>query len=288
MGADVGILGTAKKAILVSRPIFWPIAPSAYLFGVYSSGGSLGWLEALQALLLSIPLGIYVFGVNDLFDMDSDRANPRRKGSIWGARIEPSDRGWIAPLSALCVIAIFASAAASGNALHMLVVALFLPFPYIYSAPPLRLKSVPVLDSLTNATYTYAPFAMGYSLSGSLGFLSPGMVLFSLVFSAAHAIGTIMDLQGDRKAGIRTFAAALGGRKAALFASAILLANLPFLYHAMKSMFIVMLAYFASSLYVLASPTEERARQCFIVMVGALLLWIAYAAACALFGIPLS
>jgi hypothetical protein len=68
-----------KKALLVSRPIFWLIAPAAYLFGVHAGGTPLGPLVFIQAFLLSIPLGIYVFGINDLFDLETDRINPRRK-----------------------------------------------------------------------------------------------------------------------------------------------------------------------------------------------------------------
>jgi 4-hydroxybenzoate polyprenyltransferase len=135
-----------------------------------------------------------------------------------------------------------------------------------------------VLDSITNATYTYGPFAMGVSLSGSLGFLNPNMVLFALVFSAAHAIGTIMDLEGDRKAGIRTFASVYGPRAAAFFAAIILLANLPFAYSTMKTMFAVVLAYALVSIYVLYSPTPENAKSAFKIMNAAIMLWFAYAA----------
>jgi len=277
-----------KKIILVSRPIFWPIAPAAYLFGVYSSGTAFGWLEALQAMLLWIPLGAYVFGINDLYDIKSDEANPRRSGHLWGSKVTEKDRGWIISASILVVALIMLSTLVTLNPVHILVTALFLPFPFLYSAPPIRLKSRPILDSLTNATYTYGPFAMGYSLSGTLGFLNPGMILFALVFSAAHAIGTIMDLEGDRKAGIRTFASVLGSRPAAAFAVFILALNLPFSYMMMESMFALIVIYTLASLFVLVKPTPKMAKNCFIVMVASLLLWIAYAGGAALGFWPLA
>ena len=274
-----------KKAIIVSRPIFWPIAPAAYLFGLFAGGGEISALAGLQAFLLSIPLGLFVFGINDLYDIESDRANPRRKGVVWGAKVNETDRKWIITISTIIVALILLSALASLEPIHIIVTALFLPFPIIYSMPPARLKSRPVLDSLTNATYTYAPFAMGYSLSGGLGFLDVNMILFALVFSAAHAVGTIMDLQGDRKAGIRTFASVLGSRKAVAFALVILGLNLPFAWSAMKSIFLVIATYFLASAYVFIWPNPENAKRCFIVMVMSIMLWFVYAASSAVFGL---
>lgn len=261
----------------VSRPVFWLIAPSAYLFGVFASGHQMDPIVLFQAFLLSFPLGIYVFGINDLFDIESDQANERRKGEIWGARIVEGDRGWIMAASVMVIAALVASAIWTLNLIHIAAVLLFLPFPFLYSSPPIRLKSRPLLDSLSNATYTYAPFAMGFSLGGTTGFLDPNMILFALVFSAAHAIGTIMDLDGDRKAGIRTFAAVYGPRAAAAFAIVILVANLPFLFHRMISMFLVVLVYLAASIYVFIKPQSSSAKSAFVAMNVSLILWLGYA-----------
>ena len=273
-----------KKIILVSRPIFWPIAPAAYLFGIYLGSVEMSWIVLLQAILLWIPLSVYVFGINDINDLESDKTNPRRRGLLWGAKIIESDRGWIEKLSIAAVLLIFLSALASMNILHIIVTALFLPFPYLYSAKPIRLKSRPVLDSLTNATYTYAPFAMGYSLSGSLGFLDPAMIIFALVFSSAHAIGTIMDLPGDKRAGIKTFASVLGKRPAAAFSVLLIGMNIPFALEIGAGMFGVIGAYFLASIYVLWKPTPDNAKKCFVVMVGSLMIWLAYSTYSILFG----
>jgi len=278
------MLRSIIKAVLVSRPVFWLIAPAAYLFGAYQAGVDFGPLLIIQALLLTIPLGMYVFGINDLFDIESDRANPRRRGQVWGARIEEGDRGWIYTSSLIVVVALLLSAASSGMIEHIITVALFLPFPFIYSAPPLHLKSRPVIDSLCNAAYTFGPFAMGYSLSGSFGFLNLEMVLLALVFSAAHAIGTVMDLEGDRKAGIRTFASALGPRNAALFALLLLVPNLATTYLGMWSFFLVIAAYFLASLAVMVKPEPYIAKRAFEVMNISLFLWMAYVALGALTG----
>jgi len=265
------------RMVKISRPIFWLVAPAAYIYGVSAGGTAIGALVLFQAFLLAFPMGIYVFGINDLHDIPSDRANARRKGELWGAKVEEADRCWITSASTLVIIVMIASALYSQSPLHLLVVLSFLPFPYLYSAPPARLKSRPIIDSLSNAAYTYAPYAMGFSLSGSLGFLNPQMLLFSLVFSAAHAIGTIMDAEGDSKAGIRSFAVSFGPRAAALFAIILLALNLLFLWDLMKSMFLVICAYLLSSVFVFALPSAQNAKAAFIAMNISLFLWIAYA-----------
>ncbi len=265
------------KAIKVSRPIFWLVAPAAYLFGVYSGGMEFGPFVYLQALLLTIPLGIYVFGINDLFDIETDNTNLRRKGEVWGAKIDESDRKWIIQASVAIISFMILCAAMSGQIIHLITVALFLPFPYLYSVPPFRFKSRPVIDSLTNATYTFGPFAMGFSLSGSFGYLNLDMILLALVFSAAHAIGTVMDLESDRKAGMKTFASAISPRAAAVFAVVLIAANLPFAFDSMKSFFLVIVAYLLSSIAVLAWPKPEIAKKAFVAMNISFMLWVLYA-----------
>lgn len=271
------MLGKLLQMIKTSRPIFWLVAPAAYSYGVIAGGSQLGPLAMFQAFLLSFPLGIYVFGINDLNDIKTDRANPRRAGELWGARIGEADRPWILQCSIIIAITMLLTALVSGNWLQLIVMLLFLPFPLLYSAPPFRLKSRPMLDSLSNATYTYGPYAMGFALSGSTGFINLPIILFSLVFSAAHAIGTVMDMEGDRKAGIRTFACSMGPRNAAIFAALILALNLPFVWVFSKSMFAVILAYFASSAYVVFRPVPGAAKFAFILMNAALSAWMAYA-----------
>src|SRR3990167_4055125 len=73
-----------KKLLLISRPISWP--NTAYPFGAayLISGGSLDPTFWVAALFFLVPYNLLMYGVNDVFDYESDIRNPR-KGGIEGA-----------------------------------------------------------------------------------------------------------------------------------------------------------------------------------------------------------
>ena len=71
-----------------SRPIGWIIAPLVFLVGLSYSGADLSFLPILQMLLLSFPYCLFVYGINDVYDYESDKLNPRKK-FIEGVKLKP-------------------------------------------------------------------------------------------------------------------------------------------------------------------------------------------------------
>ena len=68
----------------VSRPAGWSTLPAFFLMGFISSGSTtITPLLILQILLLSFPVCIAGYGINDIYDYESDKINPR-KGFIEG------------------------------------------------------------------------------------------------------------------------------------------------------------------------------------------------------------
>ncbi len=63
----------------VSRPLGWVVAPLVFVIGFYYSNSYLTLLSIVQIILLSFPFSIILYGINDLYDYDSDRLNPRKK-----------------------------------------------------------------------------------------------------------------------------------------------------------------------------------------------------------------
>jgi len=263
----VSLLSKARRALTISRPIFWLAPLAAYAAGLAIAGVQRGWFEVWEMALATFPLSFCVYAVNDYYDMEHDRVDPR-KGGIWGARMTIEDVPWAKALVALFIVLAIATGIISGNPVHLALIGLGVLLPYFYSAPPVRLKSRPILDSLSNTGYAFIPFAAAASLGGSLIFLRPEILLGLLMVAAFHAISTVMDHERDRKAGDTTFSTALGPRAASAFATAIFLINIPlWLPYSPILAFSVGIAALLS-LWLCIRPSPERARTIFKALIG--------------------
>jgi 4-hydroxybenzoate polyprenyltransferase len=174
---------------------------------MWLTGDLFAW-EALPVLLwLTLPFNLLIYGVNDVFDQETDAKNPR-KGSLEGARIDPSEvrpvmLGVIltnAPFLIYSVLFVPLSAA-----VWMLLYALLFVG---YSVPPARFKARTYLDSLSNAAYAFplvfVPLAIG---RGPVWPAALGLMAWS---AAKHTFDAVQDVDEDRKAGITTTAVRLG------------------------------------------------------------------------------
>ena len=174
--------------------------------GMWLTGNLFAW-EALPVLLwLTLPFNLLIYGVNDVFDQETDAKNPR-KGTLEGARIDRSEVRFVV----LGVI--------STNAPFLIYFLLFVPFSALawmllyvvlfvgYSVPPARFKAHPYFDSLSNAAYAFplvfVPLALG---SGPVWSAALGLMAWS---AAKHTFDAVQDVDEDRKAGITTTAVRL-------------------------------------------------------------------------------
>ena len=93
---------------------------------------------------------------------------------------------------------------------------------YFYSAPPLRFKERPPLDSFANDVgYFFLPFLLGFSFSFSFGGSISNnfdvwvdIILITFCVLGFHAFTSIADYTADKKAGYKTFATVFGKRSA--------------------------------------------------------------------------
>jgi 4-hydroxybenzoate polyprenyltransferase len=202
------ILGCVILRLLyISRPVLWinTLGPAAV--GVWLGGDLWRW-EALPILLwLTLPFNLLIYGVNDVFDQETDTQNPR-KGSLEGARIDRSEVRSIAlgvvVSNVPFLIYFFMFVPPSAVAWMVLYALLFVG----YSVPPARFKASPYLDSLSNAAYAFplvfVPIALGE------GVVWPAAVGLMAWSAAKHTFDAVQDVEEDRKVGITTTAVRLG------------------------------------------------------------------------------
>ncbi len=202
----------------ISRPVLWINTVGPATVGMWLAGDLWRW-EALPVLLwLTLPFNLLIYGVNDVFDQETDAKNPR-KGTLEGARIAPGEVRpilWGVVLLNGPFLLYFVPFLPFGATLWMALYALIFVG---YSAPPARFKARPYLDSLSNAAYAFplvfVPLALG---EGPVWPAALGLMAWS---AAKHTFDAVQDIDEDRAAGIATTAVALGPRGVVFWSGAL-------------------------------------------------------------------
>jgi 4-hydroxybenzoate polyprenyltransferase len=217
-----GIGAGIRRLVHISRPVLWINTIGTGFVGIWLTG-SLFDLRALPIILwLTLPFNLLIYGVNDVYDQETDALNPR-KGSIEGARIRQSEVrliGWAVAIVNIPFLVYFLLALPPlANAAILLYAGVFV----FYSAPPLRFKARPFLDSLSNAAYAL-PLAIVPAALGAVPVWPAvaGLMAWSV---AKHAFDAVQDIEEDREAGITTTAVLLGPGGVALWSGAWWLAS---------------------------------------------------------------
>ena len=209
-----------------SRPISWVNTAVPFAAAYAFSGGEIGIELIVLTLFFLIPYNLLMYGINDVFDYESDLRNPR-KGGIEGALLAPElhrktllwSFGLAAPFVAYAVWVSLENLAA----LAVLIITIFAVIAY--SVKGLRFKEVPFLDSVTSSTHFVGPMLFGLLLSEAE--LGTSLLLATAAFflwgAASHAFGAVQDIRADREADIASVATSLGARNTVRLAVALYL-----------------------------------------------------------------
>lgn len=230
---------TLKRIILTSRPMMWPWLVLIYLVGV----GNLSNFSALgvtEILFFTFPLNFYLYGFNDIYDVKTDRINARKRDT---QGLVPEDREvaflkktvWI-PVVLFIIISLF-----SRSLEHIILCLAFVILSFTYSYKGTRFKEIVILDCLNSATIYLMPGLIAYSLRASI-FTLPWQV-YSLVsiYAGIHAITTLIDVEPDKKAGMKTTGTVLGKKGVVTFCLIMVIASLLIFWNILilKSIFVV-------------------------------------------------
>ncbi|WP_404433590.1 prenyltransferase [Microbacterium lacus] len=208
-----------KQLVVASRPVSWINTAYPFAAAYLLTTRQIDLTLIIGALFFLIPYNLAMYGINDVFDYESDLRNPR-KGGAHGAILDRRMHRitlWAAALS--CVPFVFYLIAV-GSPLSWLVLAISLFFVVYYSAPPLRLKEVPFADSVTSSIHFFSPAVYGLVLAGATWTWQLVFVIFAFALwgVASHAFGAVQDVLADREAGISSIATARGARWTVWFA----------------------------------------------------------------------
>lgn len=200
----------------VSRFRFW-----IYTGGTYVVGYALGFTGLADFFLpqyylylfyFFIPANIFIYGVNDYWDRETDLLNPKKDDKEY--RIKNKEFKKL--LRVLYLVTGFSLILmVFQNTGERLIFGSFLLLSYFYSAKPLRFKDKPFIDFSSNYLYVMPGIFGFYLVCHSIPsiFILIGAYMH---ISAMHIFSAIPDIEFDKKAGITTTPVFIG-KRASLF-----------------------------------------------------------------------
>lgn len=214
-----------KKLAMVSRPISWPNTSYPFAVGFLIASGALegATLSGSQLAVLIVgtlyfigPYNLLMYGVNDVYDYESDIRNPR-KGGVEGMK---ESRAFHPTILKAVVITnapflLYLLMASNWQARAVLVLVVFAALAY--SIKGLRFKEIPFLDSITSSFHFVSPLLFALALVGFPHAAFAWVVAFFLWGMASHAFGAVQDIIPDREGGLRSIATQLGAKTTVWF-----------------------------------------------------------------------
>ena len=212
-------MNAATQLLVSSRPVSWINTAFPFAAAYLLTTREIDTVLIVGTLFFLVPYNLAMYGINDVFDYESDLRNPR-KGGAHGAVLDRSLHAptlWAAGLSCLPFV-VYLVAVGSPASWAVLAASLF--FVVFYSAPPLRLKERPFADSVTSSIHFFSPAVYALVLAHAVWTweLVLIVVAFALWGVASHAFGAVQDVVADRQAGISSIATARGARWTVRFA----------------------------------------------------------------------
>ena len=198
-----------SRILTISRPRFWLYEAGTFALGVLAGWGTQSSLffAIVFGLYFLIPANILIYGINDVFDYDTDTLNPIKVA--YEALVPPSEHRsvylWI-----ICTTIPFLFAVPYLSIHALVSFCIFLFCAIFYSAKPIRAKARPVFDSFFSALHYVATGVFGYYLVGGVGIPFIGIIAGISWAVAMHAYSAVPDIEADTSAGLKTVATFLG------------------------------------------------------------------------------
>lgn len=209
-----------SKLFWISRPVSWPNTAypfaAAYILAGFASSSVDLWTLIIGTLYFLGPYNLLMYGVNDIFDYESDIKNPR-KGGVEGLKESRAFHPVVARAVVLTNAPFLLYLFYIGSWESRAVLAAVIFAVIAYSLKGLRFKERPVLDSVTSSLHFVGPLLFGLALQGFPADAWIYVIAFFMWGMASHAFGAIQDIIPDRKAGIASIATVFGARATVWF-----------------------------------------------------------------------
>ena len=206
-------MSTLGQLFVSSRPLSWINTAFPFAAAYLLTTGRIDVAFVVGTIYFLIPYNLAMYGINDVFDYESDLRNPR-KGGVEGALLDPSIHRTTLWAAVMTNVPFLIALVVLGSPLSWLVLAVSVFAVIAYSAKGLRFKEKPFLDSVTSSTHFVSPAVYGLVLAGATFTPALWLILgsFFLWGIASHAFGAVQDVIADREGGLASIATVIGAR----------------------------------------------------------------------------
>ena len=241
----------------LSRPRFWVYVLGPYLVGVAASKTPSLFLNPkifLWAFYFLFPANLLIYGINDIFDYETDILNAKKRG--YEDLVPPDERKSVGIAIVLThipfVIAAFFLPLGAQIALFA-----FLFLSIFYSAPPIRAKARPIIDAIFNALYLCSGY-VAWFLTGKTTVSLPVLFAGWAWVMAMQAYSAVPDITADTVSQTPTVATLMGVKNTLWFCFFLYLIAALLAYSAITYLaFILAPVYLILMLLSLRAGTEE-------------------------------
>lgn len=202
-----------RDLLIVSRPYWWVNTAAPFVVGALLARHDFNLTLLIGTVYFLIPYNLLMYGVNDIFDYESDIRNPRKSGSVDGAVLARIKHPALRRAILISNLPFLVYLVLAGNTESNVFLLMMIYMVLAYSVSGLRYKEIPVIDSLTSAFHYASPFIFALFLYESPNLWAPAFAAFYFWVVGNHAFGAIRDIGPDRAAGIKSIATRLGAAK---------------------------------------------------------------------------
>ncbi len=207
----INLIGIARLAVRISRPRFWLYLGGTYLIG-YAIGITtltqfLSPFFVLQLFFFMFPANVFLYGVNDYYDEDTDIFNPKKDDKEY--RVTAKDKRNLLALIVISFVFGLILMIFQPDIIAIALFGIFLLLSFLYSSKPIRFKARPFFDFMSNFLYVIPAILAFYQLRFIIPPILPLFAAFMWT-SAMHLFSAIPDIDADRQANITTTAVFIG------------------------------------------------------------------------------
>ncbi len=176
-----------------------------------------------------VPLGLVLYGVNDIVDADADVYNPRKGTFLFGslgAKEQLAALRWKIAVAQVPFLVIFLVLIGTKFLLWDAALAAAVA---LYNSPRVAWKGRPPFDVLIQASYLLV-FVLSSWLNHVPQLPWPTFVWGAMFAMHSHIFGEVMDIMPDRRSGRRTTATQIGAVRAKFLIAAFLCVEVGMVY----------------------------------------------------------